>query len=99
MSIWALYNPKLPKWPLVGLLDLAGDPEAGYPPIHPGQCRFLFFDGPCFNVLTRAMVLHWNIQLSVVCSLLIQLPELNVVWTIKGSLCNFANLELDEGGS
>ena len=24
MGIWALYNPKLPKWPLIGLSDLAG---------------------------------------------------------------------------
>ena len=23
--MWALYNPKLPQWPLIGLLDLAGD--------------------------------------------------------------------------
>jgi hypothetical protein len=26
MGIWALYNPKLPIWPLIGLPDLAGDP-------------------------------------------------------------------------
>ena len=25
MGIWALYNPKLPIWPLIGLPDLAGD--------------------------------------------------------------------------
>jgi hypothetical protein len=25
MGIWALYNPKLPLWPLIGLADLAGD--------------------------------------------------------------------------
>jgi hypothetical protein len=25
MRIWALYNPKLPIWPLIGLPDLAGD--------------------------------------------------------------------------
>ena len=25
-GIWALYNPKLPIWPLIGLPDLAGDP-------------------------------------------------------------------------
>ena len=24
-GIWALYNPKLPIWPLIGLPDLAGD--------------------------------------------------------------------------
>ena len=26
-GIWALYNPKLPIWPLIGLRDLAGDPK------------------------------------------------------------------------
>ena len=25
VGIWALYNPKLPIWPLIGLPDLAGD--------------------------------------------------------------------------
>ena len=25
MGIWTLYNPKLPKWPIIGLPDLAGD--------------------------------------------------------------------------
>ena len=25
MGIWALYNSKLPIWPLIGLPDLAGD--------------------------------------------------------------------------
>jgi hypothetical protein len=27
MGIWALYNPKLPIWPLIGLADLAGDQQ------------------------------------------------------------------------
>ena len=28
MGIWALYIPKLPIWPLIGLPDLAGDPAS-----------------------------------------------------------------------
>jgi hypothetical protein len=27
MGIWALYNPKLPMWPLIGLPVLAVDPR------------------------------------------------------------------------
>jgi hypothetical protein len=29
MGIWALYKPKLPKWPLIGMPDLAGDRVCG----------------------------------------------------------------------
>jgi hypothetical protein len=48
MGIWALYNPKLPIWPLIGLPDLAGDPQvqsgisAGSSGAAPGsRCRKL----------------------------------------------------------
>ena len=30
MGIWALYNPKLLIWPLIGLPDLAGDRMCAY---------------------------------------------------------------------
>jgi hypothetical protein len=41
MGIWALYNPKLPIWPLIGLpdLDLAGDLGA-QKEAHPAQNHF-----------------------------------------------------------
>jgi hypothetical protein len=50
MGIWALYNPKLPIWPLIGLTvtDLAGDRTPQVP---------FYFRGILQNVLLVGMVL------------------------------------------
>ena len=58
MGIWTLYNPKLPKWPLIGLPDLAGDRQHGHGRIlindaakqqNPTSCRGYFFWRPAMD--------------------------------------------------